>query len=197
MRSVSRPFSTLNRLGSFICWGLNNVSAAQLASNGFYYKESKALSQIENQLIEISDLSTNKLLDLDFLSQYYGNGNRLFNSLITENVPLSSTLNYLPPQKLFGAKEAQLEVISSQNNDFVLFANTQGHVQICNSALNLPLLKSIQFFSNDFAGKFKARNQVLKKIFDRSDVFENYKRDVIRKSVPLEIFKKMKPISKE
>ena len=88
-------------------------------------------------------------------------------------------------------------MISSQNNDFVIIANSEGKVEICNSALNLTLLKSISFFSNDFKAKFKARNLNLKKIFDRSDIFENYNRDVARKSVPLGILKNLKPINKE
>lgn len=44
MQSISRPFSSFNRLGSYVTWGLTNISPLNLANNGFFYRESGTVS---------------------------------------------------------------------------------------------------------------------------------------------------------
>lgn len=57
LNTVSRPFSALNRLGSYITWGLSNVSSVQMSNNGYFYRESNTVSVFNNPLIEIPELS--------------------------------------------------------------------------------------------------------------------------------------------
>ena len=45
LNSVARPNSALNRLGSYVSWGLKDLCPFQMSNNGMYYKETNSVSQ--------------------------------------------------------------------------------------------------------------------------------------------------------
>jgi hypothetical protein len=120
VNTVSRPFSAFNRLGSFVDWGSIRTESVitDLADNGFFFRENLTVSQFENPAIEIPDLSADNLFDKGSLQDYLGSSNRLLNSLVSCNVPLHKTLNYLGPKSY--NKEGVVDVITSPNSDFIL-----------------------------------------------------------------------------
>ena len=137
VNTVSRPFSAFNRLGSFVGWGSIRSESiiTELAEQGFFFRETSSVSQFENPAIEISDLSEDSLLSQNSLQSYLGSSNRLLNSLITENVPLYKTLNYIGKKSF--KKEVILDVITSPNSDFLLTGLSNGSCHLNISTLRL------------------------------------------------------------
>ncbi len=63
------------------------------------------------------------------------------NSLVNENIPLSSTINYLSPFKPF---QGQInDVVSSINSAFMVYGGAKGEVHIVHGLLDLISLKQI------------------------------------------------------
>lgn len=153
VNSVSRPFSSFNRLGSFINWG--NSGAVKLAEQGLFYRESVSVSHFENTAVEISDLSEETLLSQDFMREHLGQGNRFLNSQVTENVPLHKTLSYFNARSVKQEESDVIDVIASQNSEYVLVGSSNGTFTVVSSNLTIPETREFSMFDLEKKRKLK------------------------------------------
>eukprot|EP00347_Sterkiella_histriomuscorum_P007708 403347869 len=188
MQTVSRPFSALNRLGSFVNWGISNADSQLLADSGLVFKENHTLVQIENQQIELHDLAQRQLFNQGDLQALFGIGNRILKGEICENISLSKSLNYLPAQKM-STQSLINDIIASQNNVFSLVANDNGTVNICSSTIDTQVLKYVSFFGGVDPNRAKKLQSFHKKIEERIKALKDYNKQSIKKLVPLSILK--------
>lgn len=112
------------------------------------------------------------------------------NGLVTENIPLHRGINYLSPYKI--SSSAIIDVISSQNSEFVLIGGSQGNIHICNSAIQLVPLKTVAFFAANVEKRHKKHKDIITKIQSRKEAFDGYKESIARKCVPLSILSDLK-----
>ena len=187
VNTVSRPFSAFNRLGSYVDWGSIRTESiiTDLADNGFFFRENLTVSQFENPGIEIPDLSADNLFNQGSLQDYLGSSNRLLNSLVSCNVPLHKTLNYLGPKSY--NKEGVLDVITSPNSDFILTGQKNGSCHLNIASLRLQNRKIVNMFDSDKKNKLKKHRQVMEKLFQRLTSFEEYNQGIAKKGQPIGI----------
>ena len=174
VNTVSRPFSAFNRLGSFICWGSVRTEdiIKQLADEGFIYRENITVSQFENMGIEIADIGESTLTNKDYIRSQLGDGDRMINSLVTGNVPLYKTLNYI------GSKVSKsqniIDLIPSHNTNLLLTGYDNGSICLNLVSLRLSLKKTVNFFEIDKKSKLKKHTAIMEKLFQRYQQFEEY-----------------------
>jgi hypothetical protein len=129
MTSTSRPFSTFNRLSTFI--GLDK-KYHDLANYGYVYRGDKVFQNVHNdaEITQISPNCQDKVADTLVLK----------NSV---NVPLAESLSYLPPTAI--KKNRDLTV--SQVSDFVFTVDKKGVATIYTADLGLVEAGQIDFNS--------------------------------------------------
>ena len=140
---MSRPYSALNRLGTFIQWPFSqqflrvknqyDMKPMNLCENGLFMKADGIISMYNNENVRLEMLSADvRILGSEkSQKQTIGSQHKLLKGLPSRNVPLSRSLNYLRPQKFISVQE----VITSQNSSFVLIGGKAGSISICSSML--------------------------------------------------------------
>lgn len=143
--------------------------------------------------IEISDLGESFLTNQNYLREQLGQGNRLLNSQVTDNVPLYKTLNYIGAK--FTKSSTILDIISSQNSDMALTGYDNGVIHLNLYSLRLSLRKSVNFFDSDKKSKLKKHATIMEKLYQRFHQFEDYQKSLNKKSEAFAFLKWKTPSS--
>jgi hypothetical protein len=174
VNTVSRPFSAFNRLGSFLGWGsvrTENI-IRELADEGFFYRENTTVSQFENMGLEIPDIGESTLTNHEYLRSKLGEGNRMINSQVTDNVPIYKTLNYIGSK--ISKSHSIIDIIPSANTNIALTGYENGQLCLNLVSLRLSLKKTVNFFDTDKKSKLKKHTSIMEKLFQRFQQFEEY-----------------------
>ena len=187
--NVSRPYSALNRLGTFIQWPFSqkflriknqyDLNPMKLCDNGLFLKPNTTLSMYNNEDMLIEGLSADaRLLGSEKAQkQLIGSQHKILKGLPSRNVPLSRSLNYLCPQKFISVQE----VITSHNSSFVLIGGKSGSISICSSMLQLTPLKAMQFFSHDIDKKYHKCWQLILQLEARYSAYMTMQQNLCKK----------------
>ena len=161
----ARLFSAFGRLGSFISFPSNKFSLLELAENGLYNTgdllyDVRHYLDPEKKLDQIQNLRSDQTL-CNFVENSLPE-NRMVQGYPNPNIPLSVTINSLPPQ--YHSRNENLSkskishVAQSDECPYVATVSNNGDVKLWNTDVGLVCLAS-----DNFRGEFNKPELVLQK----------------------------------